>query len=442
MQEPLRPEQKVAILHSAEALLDEAIAFLQGMIRIPTINPPGEAYPTCAQYIGSQLLSLGYTVEYIHLTPAEIAVLAPYGAGLPRTNVIGRLPATKSFVPGDPGRRQNHSVVLHFNGHMDVVPVGPGWSTPPFGGEVRHGRIFGRGACDMKGGIAAQVYAIEAIRRAGLHLQGTIEQSGVVDEESTGNRNAGMGLFVERGYIAPGHTDYVVITEPLNADNICLGHRGTIWGEITTLGRQSHGSTPERGVNAIELMAGFIAEAIRELKPRLQQRLNSLPVVPSSANAASLSFNTIQGGTNINSIADRCTVAFDRRLVTGERLEEARRELCELLEHQAKTQPEFRYEYVERYATDPTWVSSETPLVRAFTAAVQEVAGHAPAYVCSPGSDDQRFVVHNAGIEQCIVYGPGEITQTHVIDESLAIDDLLTSIKVMALAAAMLLGVE
>ena len=156
MQEPLQLEQKETILRSAEAVLDEAIAFLQGMIRIPTVNPPGEAYPACARYIGEQLHSLGYTVEYINLTPAEIAELAPYGAGLPRTNVIGRLPGA------------NASPVFHFNGHMDVVPIGPGWSTSPFGGEVCDRRIFGRGASDMKGGIAAQVYAIEAIRRAGF----------------------------------------------------------------------------------------------------------------------------------------------------------------------------------------------------------------------------------------------------------------------------------
>src|SRR5436853_2541547 len=283
MQEPLRLDQKETILHSAEAVLHEAIAFLQGMIRIPTVNPPGEAYPACARYIGEQLQSLGYSVEYINLTPTELAELAPYGAGLPRTNVIGRLPGA------------NASPILHFNGHMDVVPIGPGWSTSPFGGEVRDRRIFGRGASDMKGGIAAQVYAIEAIRRAGLRLLGTVEQSAVVDEESTGNRNAGMGLLVERGYISAEHTTYVVITEPLNVDNICLGHRGAIWGEITTFGRQSHGSTPERGVNAIEQMAGFLDEAVQVLKPRLQQRINRTPVVPASASAASLSFNVVHG---------------------------------------------------------------------------------------------------------------------------------------------------
>ena len=424
------PDQRDAIFQSAGAVLDEAIAFLQGLIRIPTVNPPGDAYPECARYIGERLQALGYAVEYIELSPDEIAELAPYGNGLPRVNVIGRLPGPRP------------APVLHFNGHMDVVPVGAGWSFDPFGSVISNGRIYGRGASDMKGGIAAQIYAIEAIRRAGIQLQGTIEQSGVVDEESTGNRNAGMGFLVERGYIASGRTDYVVITEPLNADNICLGHRGAIWGEITTIGRQSHGSTPERGVNAIEHMADFIAEALYELKPRLLQRHNSVPVVPESASAASLSFGTIAGGTNINSVPDRCSVTFDRRLVMGEQLENARNEIRELLERRASMQSDLRYTYTERYATGPTWVSSDTPLVQAFAAAIQEILGRPPDYVCSPGTDDQRFVVHNAGIEQCIVYGPGEITQTHVVDESLAIDDLLTSIKVMALAAADLLGAQ
>ncbi len=430
MQNPLHPQHKQAILHSAEALLDEAIAFLQGLLRIPTINPPGHAYPECATYIGDHLRTSGYAVEYIELTPAEVAELAPYGEGLPRVNVLGRL-------DGSQGRP-----VLHFNGHMDVVPVGPSWSTNPFGGEIRNGRIFGRGASDMKGGIAAQIYAVEAIRRAGLQLQGTVEQSGVVDEESTGNRNAGMGYLVEHGYISAERTNYVVITEPLNIDNICLGHRGAIWGEITTFGRQSHGSTPEQGINAIEHMASFINEVTYELKPRLQQRLNPQPVVPPSAGAASISFNMVQGGTNVNSVPDSCTVAFDRRLVMDEQLDDARNELQAILDRLTSTIPGFRYSYKERYAALPTRVSAHTPLVHAFTSAIQEVIGRAPGYVSSPGTDDQRFVVHNASIEQCIVYGPGEITQTHIVDESLALDDLLKAIKIMALATAMLVGVS
>jgi len=430
MPETLRVQDRQAILRAAEALLAEAVDFLQRLIRVPTVNPPGTAYIECDSLIGEQLSKLGYTVEYINLNDLEGAELAPYGEGQPRTNVIGRLAGHQA------------SPLLHFNGHMDVVPPGSGWSTDPFGGEVRNERIYGRGASDMKGGIAAQIYAVEAIRRAGLRLLGSVEQSGTADEESTGNRNAGVGLLVERGYIARGRTDYVVITEPLNVENICLGHRGALWGEIKTLGRQAHGSTPIKGVNALEHMAGFITETTRQLTPQLQQRQNQQPVVPPEANAASLAFTMIQSGTNVNSVPDTCVVSFDRRLVTGEHLDDARRELWQILEQQARTVPDFRYEYKERYAAAPTWVSAETPLVQAFAAAVSTVMGHAPGYVCSPGTDDQRFVVQNAGIEQCIVYGPGEITQVHVTDESLAIADLLASIRVMALATASLLGVE
>ena len=430
MADALRREQQEAILRSAQGLIEEAIDFLQSLIRIPTVNPPGASYVECANAIGKQLQKFGYAVEYIALSADEVAELAPYGEGQPRTNVLGRLQGRQA------------SPTLHFNGHFDVVPTGSGWSTHPFGAELKDGRIYGRGASDMKGGIAAQIYAVEAIRRAGLQLRGSVEQSGVVDEESTGNRNAGMGILVERGYIAPDRTDYVVITEPLNVDNICLGHRGAIWGEIRTLGRQSHGSTPERGINALEQMAGFIDEVTRTLTPQLQQRHNSQPVVPASASAASLSFNVIQGGTTINSLPDSCTVSFDRRLVTSERLDTARQELHDILARRAQRIPTFRYEYKERYAAAPTWVSDETPLVRAFTAAIEAVLHRTPGYVCSPGTDDQRFVVQNAAIEQCIVYGPGEITQAHVVDESLAVSDLLASIQVMALATATLLGVE
>lgn len=430
MPEALRVEQRQAILRSAEELIEEAVDFLRQLIQVPTVNPPGLAYGECAAVMGEHLRKLGYAVEYLELSSAEVAELAPYGEGQPRVNVIGRL------------QGQQTGTVLHFNGHLDVVPPGSGWSSDPFGGEVRDRRIYGRGASDMKGGLAAQVYAVEAIRRAGLRLRGSVEQSGTVDEESTGKRNAGVGLLVERGYIAPERTSYVVITEPLNVENICLGHRGALWGEIKTFGRQAHGSTPVKGVNALEHMAGFIAAATSQLGPQLRQRRNRQPVVPPEAGSASLAFTMIQGGTNVNSVPDVCEVAFDRRLVTGERLEDARQELRQVLEQQARSVADFRFEYKERYAAEPTWVSAETPVVQAFREAISTVLGREPGYVCSPGTDDQRFVVHNAGIEQCIVYGPGEITQAHITDESLAIADLLAAIQVMALATATLLGVE
>jgi succinyl-diaminopimelate desuccinylase len=416
-------------LQTALAALDaQMIAFLQDLVRIPTENPPGNAYAECASFLGDYLGRLGYEVEYVHVPAADLADLAPHGEGLPRVSVIGTL------------RAQEPRPLLHFNGHYDVVPAGSGWSVEPFSGTIVSGRIVGRGVSDMKGGIAAQIFAVEAIRRAGLSLRGAIQHSFVPDEESTGNRNAGMGYLVEQGYIRADSTDYVVITEPLEVDNICLGHRGTIQGSFETIGRQAHGAMPERGINAIEKMAIAIAAIERDLKPRLRERRALVRVIPESASGSSITFGTIGGGTSTNTVAAACRASFDRRLVESETVAGARAELLAVFDAQAAGDADFTYRYHEQYATDPVWVGEHTRAGAAFAAAIRTVLGREPGVVCSPGTDDQRFVVRQAGIDECIVYGPGEIRQTHVVDESLALDDLRAAAEVMALATLELVG--
>jgi len=410
------------------AVHTEMVEFLQGLIQIRTENPPGYAYQECTQFLGRWLSDLGYEVEHVAVPASRLSELAPHGQGLPRVNVLARLPG------------QQPRPVLHFNGHYDVVPAGSGWSIDPFAGEIRNGRIYGRGVSDMKGGIAAQVYAIEALRRAGIVLQGTIEHSFVPDEESTGNRNAGMGFLVEQGYLHKDKTDFVVISEPLEVDNICLGHRGTIQGAFETIGRAAHGAMPERGINAIEKMALALAAIEHQLKPQLRTRRAAMRVIPESASGSSITIGMISGGVSTNTVAARCRATFDRRLVESETVDSARAELLAIFEQFAATDPDFQYLYLEHYATDPIWVGEETRVGAAFTAAVQAALGRNPGVVCSPGTDDQRFVVRDAGITECIVYGPGEIRQTHIVDESLALSDLRTAAEVMALAAIDLLG--
>jgi succinyl-diaminopimelate desuccinylase len=133
------------------AAIDEAAAeivdFTCGLVRIPTVNPPGEAYEDCARFIGARLERCGFAISYVAADG-----LPEHTARHPRVNVVG-------------ARRGRHSHPnVHLNGHFDVVPPGGGWTVDPFGGEVRDGRIYGRGACDMKAGIAAAIYAAEAIR--------------------------------------------------------------------------------------------------------------------------------------------------------------------------------------------------------------------------------------------------------------------------------------
>jgi succinyl-diaminopimelate desuccinylase len=198
------------VLREVEALRDEVVAFTSDLVRIPTVNPPGEAYEDCARFIGERLAACAFEVEY---HPAEGRV--EHTKAHPRLNVVGAR------------RGSGQGRTVHLNGHFDVVPAGDGWTVDPFGGEVRDGRIWGRGVCDMKAGLAAALYAAEAIRRAGLVPRGSIELSGTVDEESGGF--AGVAFLAEKGRIARGRTDYVIIPEPLNVDRVCLGHRGVYW---------------------------------------------------------------------------------------------------------------------------------------------------------------------------------------------------------------------
>ena len=153
------------VLAAVDASASEIVDFTSELIRIPTINPPGDVYEDCARLIGDRLAACGFEVEYI---AAE--GMPEHTAAHPRVNVVG-LRRGRALRPA-----------VHLNGHFDVVPAGEGWTEDPFGGAVRDGRIYGRGACDMKAGIAAAVYAAEAIRRAGVELNGSVEMSGTVDE--------------------------------------------------------------------------------------------------------------------------------------------------------------------------------------------------------------------------------------------------------------------
>src|SRR5437773_3705944 len=161
---------------------DEIVQLTADLVRIPTVNPPGDAYDTCAHFLGDDMKRRGFDVEYFAADGRP-----EHTTRHPRINVVC-------------SRRGGAGPVVHLNGHLDVVPPGDGWTVDPFAGIVRDGKIFGRGVCDMKAGLAAAVYAAEAIARAGVRLPGTIEISGTVDEESGGF--SGEAWLAWRGRIA------------------------------------------------------------------------------------------------------------------------------------------------------------------------------------------------------------------------------------------------
>jgi succinyl-diaminopimelate desuccinylase len=400
----------------------EMVAFAQQLVSIPTVNPPGDHYQACAERIGHQLAGFDYEVAYVN-----VEGFADY----PRVNVIGEL-------RNSPARPR-----LHFNGHFDVVPAGDGWTVDPFGGIVRDGKLFGRGSTDQKAGIAASIFAIEAIRRAGVRLAGAIEQSGTVDEESGGF--AGMAYLAEQGYVSRDRTDFVIITEPLNVDRVCLGHRGVYWFEVATLGRVAHGSMPFLGISAIGKMADFISAIERELQPVLSTRTTSMPVEPPAARRPSININSISGGQpaagfQTPCVADRCEAIFDRRFLIEEPVQEVRGEIRAILDSMAARDADFRYEMKDLMTVHPVLTDAKSRLVTTMSAAVRDVLGADPPLIASPGTYDQKHVMRLGHVDQCIAYGPGILHLAHQPDEYCRIDHMVDAAKAMALAAMRLLG--
>jgi succinyl-diaminopimelate desuccinylase len=414
------------VLAEVDALAEEAAAFTTEMVRIPTVNPPGDVYEDCARLIGGRLRDFGFEVQYIAAEGRP-----EHTAAHPRMNVMG---VRAGEGPGP---------VVHLNGHFDVVPAGQGWTEDPFGGAIKGSRLYGRGTGDMKAGLASAMYATEAIRRAGVRVPGAVEVSGTVDEESGGF--AGVAYLAEHKHIAKGRTDYVIIPEPHSPDRICVGHRGVYWFEVTTEGRIAHGSMPFLGVSAIEHM-GHVLEAVRsELKPALAERITEMPVDPPGARHATINVNTVEGGQSRQDVqtpcvADRCRVVFDRRFLMEEGLERTRSEIAALVARAQSRMPEVRFRIEDRLIFEPTRTPEDAPVIGALTDAIALVTGRPASLVASPGTYDHKHVARIAGIPHCVAYGPGELELAHQPDEYCRIADIVNATKVLALATLDLMG--
>jgi succinyl-diaminopimelate desuccinylase len=297
----------------------------------------------------------------------------------------------------------------------------------------------------MKGGLAAAVFACEAIRRAGVRPRATIEISGTVDEESGGL--AGVAWLAARGRIASGRTDAVIIPEPLGVDRICAGHRGAYWFEVETRGRIAHGSMPFQGVSAIDHMSAILAHFNAELRPRLAARTTDLPVIPEAARHPTLNVNAIAGGQPVDGVqtpcvADRCRAVFDRRFLMEEGFDDAKDEILDLLRELAARTPGLDYDVRDLLIVHPTRTPPDSPVIAAVDRAIRRVLGRKGTIVLSPGTYDHKHVARIAGVPHCVAYGPGALEQAHQPDERCSIADLLTSMRVLALAVLDLTGVN
>ncbi|MFK7997574.1 MAG: acetylornithine deacetylase/succinyl-diaminopimelate desuccinylase family protein [Granulosicoccus sp.] len=401
---------------------DELVDLTRELIRIPTINPPGLDYgPVCD------------LIERF---------LAPYGFALTRVRAKGALGDSDKYPRWNIIARhegQHPGECVHFNSHTDVVACGEGWTVDPFDGLVRDGKVYGRGACDMKGGLAASMIAAVCFVTEHPAYAGSVEISGTCDEESGGF--GGVAYLAEKGWFDPERVQHVIIPEPLNKDRICLGHRGVWWAQIETHGHIAHGSMPFLGDCAVRHMGAVIDAFEQTLYPRLSQRKTEMPVVPEGARESTMNINSIHGGldepeadyTGLPSalVPDRCRMVLDRRFLIEEELADVKAEIQDVLESVKRDRDSFSYDIHELFSVLPTMTARDAPVVAAVADAIRERLGTEPEYVVSPGTYDQKHIARIGRLHNCIAYGPGILDLAHQPDEYVAIQDMIESAQVM-----------
>jgi succinyl-diaminopimelate desuccinylase len=363
------------------------------LVQTPTENPPGNE-KAAAQFLKSLLSKMGFKIK---------TVLSPKG----RWNIV----AGRRWGKG--GR------TLIFNGHLDVVPAGnpSQWKYPPFEGKLSKGRIYGRGASDMKSGIASFIYALSMIERSEIHLhQGAVVLHLVSDEESHGHQ--GMGFLTQKEGI---QGDAALVGEPTDLQPV-IAQKGALWLRISTLGKSAHGSRPHLGVNAIEKMM------------KLMERLNSIPLEKEHPllGKPTLSIGTIQGGTKINIVPDRCEIEVDRRMLPGEKKKEVLGELKEILDSLQSQDSFFQYRMEEIDFAEPSEIDPEEEIVRIGVEAIQEVMGKKPSLRAFSGFTDSRFYINQCHIPT-LIFGPGGVDQSHTTDESVEVEALIHAAHIYGL---------
>jgi len=368
------------------------------LIRIPSHMKVEGEERQLSGFVREMLEKLGLDVEV-----QEVA----YG----RCNVIAKIEGN--------GRGRS----LAFNGHLDTVPPGEGMKDP-YSPVVENGRLHGRGACDMKGAVGTMIYALSLIKRSRLPLNGDLYLTAVVGEETGGD---GTRHLVEQGF----RTDAALVGEPTDL-TLVTSHKGICNIVVSVSGRPCHGSMPDHGSNAIVAVSDFIQKVKEDLIPELSKRTQEY------VGCATLNFGVINGGTQVNIVADRCTLEVDRRWVIGESMQTAAREIESLLNEVCGRDPglqgEVRVLLPEGAYYGPLSMPEDHEIVRLVRDALARV-GKKTEVAGMQGWTDAATLYHS-GIPT-VLLGPGSIAQAHTNDEWVEVSQLIDAARCyIAIAAA------
>jgi succinyl-diaminopimelate desuccinylase len=318
---------------------------------------------------------------------------------------------------------------LLFEAHTDVVTEGSAedWDHPPFGAERDGGRIYGRGACDTKGNLAAAVVAVRAVKDCGDPFPGSLILCHPVDEEGM---MAGIKAFIESGH-AEG-VDAAVICEP-EENQLCIKQKGALRVEVTLRGTMAHGAMPQSGVNPVTRAARFVV-AVEELEREEIERHSEDPFLGYPSLTPTILMGPDCGEPQINVIPASAYVALDIRTVPDQSHRELIKRLEDIIARLASEDPDFdaTLEVIEE--RPPTETAKDEPLVRAMARAYDHLTGEEPAYNGVPGATDGTFLHAWADIP-IVTTGAGDREIPHQADEWVDEGELLTTCKLYAATA-------
>jgi len=383
------------------------VKHMQGLVRIPSENPPGDESEV-AGYLAEALSSLGLDVEQVE---------PEHG----RVNTLGTL----SGSGGGAG--------LLWNGHVDTVPLGnpDNWTVDPLGGEVRDGRVWGRGSGDMKGAVAAAITAVKALQDAGIRLRGDLHIHAVADEEFFGRY--GTKYLCEHGYVRG--VDAAIVGESSTRDGRIMARpavRGRTLVRLRARGRSAHSSRPSMGVNAVLKMSKVLL-AIEGAEFRFPRHglLPDPTIAPGT---------TIRGGTKDNMIPEECEALCDVRTIPGMSPEGVVEDIRAIVRVLASRDPDLNVEITTPLSKPPSEIPVAGSLYRAASEATRRVAGYDLEPLGAEGSNDTSYLTAVAGVP-AMAFGPGG-GNAHAPDEWADVRTHLGFAKIYGLMMMSLCGVE
>ncbi len=391
---------------------DELIHWVQELTRIPSVWQPtlGLGEEEAARWVEARCRAIGLETHFEIVQPG-------------RPNVIAL-------------HRMADGPTLMFEGHTDVVTAGDPaqWSDPPFSAAIRNGRIYGRGANDMKAGLVCALTAIKAIVQSGVRLKGALLLAALCDEE-------GQMLGVKH-FVASGWADQVsaaIICEP-EENHLCIAQKGVMWVHVVIQGVMAHGAMPLTGVNSAYPAAAFLT-LVRELEQEEIARFGRHQFLgqPSITPTIVMSPPRGQGEAQNNVMPGATEILLDCRLIPGQSPEELTARLEALLHTAAAADPRLRAILRVLEVRHPTATDPNAPVVQALAAAYGDLTGQPPSYGGVPGSTDGTILHAQKGIP-IVTCGPGDIHIPHHVDEWVSIAEIKLAARLYALAAARFLG--